>query len=104
MSFLREFWLFLRRIRKKYWLLPIFIMMAVFGGLDCSDERNCCCAIYIHAFLDRPMRILGISAFYHDSAAALVEDGESSPRRRKSASAARSTMRAFPRHAIRILP
>lgn len=32
MSFLREFVLFLR-VRKKYWLLPILIMMAVFGGL-----------------------------------------------------------------------
>ena len=32
MSFLREFWLFLRT-RRKYWLLPILIMMAVFGGL-----------------------------------------------------------------------
>jgi Family of unknown function (DUF5989) len=31
-SFLREFWLFLR-VRKKYWMLPIFIMMVVFGGL-----------------------------------------------------------------------
>jgi len=32
MSFLREFWLFLR-VRKKYWLAPILIMMALFGGL-----------------------------------------------------------------------
>jgi hypothetical protein len=32
MSFVREFWLFLRT-RRKYWLLPILIMMAVFGGL-----------------------------------------------------------------------
>lgn len=32
LSFLHEFWLFLR-VRKKFWLLPIFIMMAVFGGL-----------------------------------------------------------------------
>ena len=31
-SFLSEFWMFLR-VRKKFWLLPIFIMMAVFGGL-----------------------------------------------------------------------
>ena len=31
-SFLREFWLFLRA-RKKYWLIPIFIMMLIFGGL-----------------------------------------------------------------------
>jgi hypothetical protein len=32
LSFLREFWSFLR-IRKKYWLMPIFIMMVIFGGL-----------------------------------------------------------------------
>jgi hypothetical protein len=32
LSFLREFWSFLRA-RKKYWLMPIFIMMVVFGGL-----------------------------------------------------------------------
>jgi hypothetical protein len=32
MAFLIELWQFLRA-RKKFWLLPIFIMMAVFGGL-----------------------------------------------------------------------
>jgi hypothetical protein len=32
MSFLAEFWLFLRT-RKKYWLMPIILMMLVFGGL-----------------------------------------------------------------------
>ena len=32
MSFVRELWMFLRE-RKKFWLLPIFVMMAVFGGL-----------------------------------------------------------------------
>ncbi len=32
MDFLRELWIFMR-VRKKFWLLPIFIMMAVFGGL-----------------------------------------------------------------------
>ena len=31
-SFLREFWLFLRA-RKKYWLIPIFVIMLFFGGL-----------------------------------------------------------------------
>jgi hypothetical protein len=31
-SFLREFWLFLS-VRKKFWLLPVFIVMALFGGL-----------------------------------------------------------------------
>jgi hypothetical protein len=32
MSFLAELWAFLR-VRKKFWLLPIIIMMVVFGGL-----------------------------------------------------------------------
>ena len=32
MAFLLELWLFLRT-RKKYWLLPIIIMMVLFGGL-----------------------------------------------------------------------
>ena len=32
LSFLREFWSFLRA-RKKYWLLPVFLMMVIFGGL-----------------------------------------------------------------------
>ncbi len=31
-AFISEFWRFLR-VRKKYWLLPIIIMMAIFGGL-----------------------------------------------------------------------
>ena len=42
------------------------------------------------------MRILGISAFYHDSAAALLVDGRPVAAPRKSASRARSTIRAFP--------
>ncbi|MBF0267885.1 MAG: hypothetical protein HQL44_04790 [Alphaproteobacteria bacterium] len=32
MSFLAELWMFLK-VRKKFWLLPILIMMVVFGGL-----------------------------------------------------------------------
>ncbi len=32
MSFLIELWAFMR-VRKKYWLLPIIVMMAIFGGL-----------------------------------------------------------------------
>jgi Family of unknown function (DUF5989) len=32
LSFLHEFWSFLR-VRKKYWLVPILIMMVVFGSL-----------------------------------------------------------------------
>jgi len=32
LSFLKEFWAFLRT-RKKYWLLPILIVMLLFGVL-----------------------------------------------------------------------
>jgi hypothetical protein len=32
LSFLQEFWSFMR-VRKKFWLAPIFIMMVIFGGL-----------------------------------------------------------------------
>jgi hypothetical protein len=32
LSFLREFGMFLRT-RKKFWLVPILVMMAIFGGL-----------------------------------------------------------------------
>jgi hypothetical protein len=32
MGFLSELWRFMRA-RKKYWLLPILLMMVVFGGL-----------------------------------------------------------------------
>lgn len=32
MSFIKELWAFMR-VRKKFWLLPILLMMAMFGGL-----------------------------------------------------------------------
>ena len=32
MDFLKEFWEFLK-FRKKYWLLPILIVLVLFGGL-----------------------------------------------------------------------
>ncbi len=32
MSFLAELWMFLK-VRRKFWLLPIIVMMALFGGL-----------------------------------------------------------------------
>ena len=32
MEFIKEFWEFLK-VRKKYWLLPIIIVLVLFGGL-----------------------------------------------------------------------
>jgi hypothetical protein len=32
MSFLQELWAFLR-VRKKFWLIPVLVMMVLLGGL-----------------------------------------------------------------------
>jgi len=32
MSFIKEFWEFLK-VRKKYWLLPVIIILVIFGGV-----------------------------------------------------------------------
>ena len=32
MSFISELWMFLR-VRQKFWLLPILIVLVIFGGL-----------------------------------------------------------------------
>ncbi len=32
MDFLSELWAFMR-VRKKFWLLPVIVMMTIFGGL-----------------------------------------------------------------------
>ena len=32
MNFLKEFWEFLK-VRKKYWLIPIILILFLFGGL-----------------------------------------------------------------------
>jgi hypothetical protein len=32
MSFFKELWAYMRT-RKKYWLIPIFLMMGILGGL-----------------------------------------------------------------------
>ena len=53
---------------------------------------------------ERRVNVLGISAFYHDSAAALVRTACSSPPPRRSASRASSTTTRFPVNAIALLP
>jgi uncharacterized protein DUF5989 len=32
MDFVRELWTFMR-VRKKYWLIPVILVLALFGGL-----------------------------------------------------------------------
>ncbi len=36
-SFVREFWVFLR-VRKKFWLVPILVVIAILGGLIVFSE------------------------------------------------------------------
>jgi hypothetical protein len=39
MAFLKELWAYMRA-RKKYWLLPILIMMTILGGLIVLTEGS----------------------------------------------------------------
>jgi hypothetical protein len=39
MSFLAEFWKFLR-VRKRFWLVPLLVMMLVFGALLVLAESS----------------------------------------------------------------
>jgi hypothetical protein len=39
MDFLREFWEFLK-VRKKYWLLPILLVLLLFGGLIALSQGS----------------------------------------------------------------
>ncbi|MBM3488123.1 MAG: hypothetical protein FJX67_16065 [Alphaproteobacteria bacterium] len=37
MDFVRELWAFMR-VRKKFWLLPIILVLALFGGLVVATQ------------------------------------------------------------------
>ncbi len=39
LAVLGELWAFMR-VRKKFWMLPIFVMMVVFGGLVVLTEGS----------------------------------------------------------------
>ena len=103
MDFLAELWRFMR-VRKKFWLLPILVMMVVFGGLVVLTKGIGHCALHLHAVLVAPVRILGISAFYHDSAAALVEDGRIVAAAQEERFTRKKHDPSFPSHAISLLP
>ncbi len=46
------------------------------GRINCINSGLCSCPFRLHLILKRkPVRILGLSAYYHDSAAALIQDG-----------------------------
>ena len=43
---------------------------------DNNDSGKCISSFYLYNFLKKSMRVLGISAYYHDSAVTLIENGE----------------------------
>jgi len=51
MSLLKELWAFVRT-RKKFWLLPIIIVLAIFGTLTVLAS-TADCTFHLHAFLTR---------------------------------------------------
>ena len=72
-STLLEIAAFILRSRK-FWLIPIFIIFGLFGALIVLSSGSAVTPPFIYTlFL---MKILGISCFYHDSAATLIVDGE----------------------------
>src|SRR5262249_38574306 len=84
---------------KKYWLLPVFIVMAIFGGLIVLTKGTAVGPLIFTLFW-RALRGLGVSAVFHDSAAALIAGGRlvaAAPERRFT----RKKFDAnYPRHAI----
>ena len=50
LSFLKEFFEFLR-VRKKYWLLPILIVLALFGALIVLSQGSAIAPFYLYNIL-----------------------------------------------------
>ena len=61
MSFIKEFWEFLK-VRKKYWLIPIIIVLVLFGGLIILSQGSAVApfiyTIFYFVFNFRYLRIL----------------------------------------------
>ena len=57
-------------------VIPVNYNFVNFWRFNCFESRFSGCTFYIHYFLKTVTSILGISAFYHDSAACLLLDGK----------------------------
>jgi carbamoyltransferase len=61
---------------EKVLAFPHYLGVVAIGNVARFDGRIGRRTIHLHPLLESPMRVLGISAFYHDSAAALIVDGK----------------------------
>lgn len=71
------------------------------GGADYCISGVCHGAIYLYPILGGGMYILGVSAFYHDSAACLIKDGEIVAAAQEERFTRRKHDAAFPQNAIK---
>ena len=65
-----------------------------------TGERFCSCTFHLHDLLGVHLYILGISAFYHDSAACILKDGEIIAAAQEERFTRKKHDDSFPRHAI----
>ena len=99
MDFVRELWGFLR-VRKKFWLISRNLHDGCVRRLGRAEQRFGDRAVHLHAVLGRTLYVLGISAFYHDSAAALVTEGRIVAAAQEERFTRKKNDAGFPRNAI----
>src|SRR5262245_52487657 len=95
MTFLAEFWDFLR-VRKKFWLLPMLLVLCIFGGLIILEQVSAVATFLYTMFLCAAE----FSVSLHSITIARrpwSRTGASSRRRSRSDSRARGMMQASPR-------
>ena len=73
---------------------------------DSADQRQCYCPLYLYIILGCAVplmskKILGISAYYHDSAAALLIDGDIIAAAHEERFTRKKHDQSFPENAIR---
>ena len=97
MSFIAELWRFMR-VRKKYWLLPIVLMMAAVRRPDRADAGHRRRAVHLHDVLSEPADAhpRHVRVLPRQRGRAASTTAGSSPPPRRSASPARSTTPASP--------
>src|SRR4029079_13737959 len=89
--------------RKKLWLLPAILVLLVFGTVIVLTGGTGIAPYIYTLFLCMRTAILGISAYYHDSAAALLVDGQLVAAAQEERFTRRRHDATFPIHACRFV-
>src|SRR3954467_8290398 len=96
MDMVLQMWRFLGA-RRKFWLLPIIIVTVLIGGLLILAQGSVVGPFIFTLFL---MKILGISAYYHDPPPALLIDGQVAAAAQEERFTRKKHDSSFPHHAI----